>query len=309
MVSVPWPFFIACCVAGLLLVGIGVDYFTDGAVAEARRLGTSVMLLGMIGLGLEPESLGETLGGATDPAATALAAIVGSITFTALAGLGLGALVAPVAVVPTRTHRAAVGLMVVLPVVLALVVADGSLSRIDGGVLLALAPIAIVGLWWVGRGEQEPMAAAPATSRVGTWAFIGFLMMMSGAGLLESAARGAIERLDTRNLAIGMVVIAMALSLEELPRMWVPVWRGRPELAVANVTGTAILLVSANAGVLGLTSPLTIPTGSLWWHLGAMLAAVVLAALALASGCTTRPMGAGLAGVYALYACASLVLG
>src|SRR3954470_5905364 len=143
----------------LLLVATGMlvagaELFVENAAAASKRLGVTVLAVGLLLAGAEPEELltGVLASGSGHPelaAGDALGANVTMLTVT----LGLAALLRPVPV----GHRVRVyGVLSSVAGLLAVaVVVGGYVSRLEGG-LLVIAYIVLVAVVW--RRERQPPA-------------------------------------------------------------------------------------------------------------------------------------------------------
>ena len=93
-----WARNVSLVIAGLALLVIGSNWLVDGAVALARALGVSELILGLtiiaIGTSL-PELATSIIAGLRGARDIAVGNIIGSNIFNILAGLGLTALIAP----------------------------------------------------------------------------------------------------------------------------------------------------------------------------------------------------------------------
>src|SRR5215207_6266160 len=114
---------------GIVLVVVGAEFFLDGVLAVASRLGVSASLLTAIVSGFELENLAAGIAAnARGLSGAAAGTFLGGTTFLALGVSGLAALVAPIR---ARLPRAALAWTVVSPLPLVAFAADGRLSRLD----------------------------------------------------------------------------------------------------------------------------------------------------------------------------------
>ena len=137
--------------ATVLLVA-GAELFVENAAAASKRLGVTVLAVGLLLAGAEPEELltGVLASGSGHPGLAAGDALGANVTMLT-ATLGLAALFRPVPV----GHRVRVygvlssvaGLLAVLAVL------GGHVSRLEGG-LLVLAYVVLVAVIW--RRERQP---------------------------------------------------------------------------------------------------------------------------------------------------------
>ena len=73
-----------------------------------------------------------------------------------------------------------------------------------------------------------------------------------------------------------MIIVAAAVSFEEVPRMLIPARRGHAEISVGNILGTVAFLVLFNVGLIALIQPLVIEPAALRFYWPAMMLALAL---------------------------------
>ena len=139
--------------AAVLLV-VGAELFVENAAGAARRLGVTVLAVGVLLAGAEPEELlTAVIAALQDRPGLAAGDAVGANVTMLTACLGLAALVRPLQV----AHRVRVYalLSAVAGGLAVLALLSGGVGRVEGGLLLA-AYVGLVALvWW---REQEPPA-------------------------------------------------------------------------------------------------------------------------------------------------------
>jgi cation:H+ antiporter len=105
----------------------------------------------------------------------------------------------------------------------------------------------------------------------------------------------------------GLLVVAAAVSFEEVVLEALPAFRGFPELSVGNALGTLVFLLTGSLGVIVLARPIDVPASVTSYHLPALALVVLLAGALLARGRLGRLEGALLVAAYAAYAFAAVV--
>jgi cation:H+ antiporter len=292
--------------ATVLLVA-GAELFIENAAAASKRLGVTVLAVGLLLAGAEPEELLTAMlaSGSGHPGLAAGDAIGANVTMLT-ATLGLAALLRPVAV----GHRVRVYavLSAVAGAFAALAVLGGHVGRLEGG-LLVLAYVVLVGVIW--RREQQPPSIgelaeieeeggrdrAPGLALLLTLVGLG-VMTAGGAAAVEGAAR-LVRSLDQSDTSIGLTVLALATTAELFALVLAAARHDVGEVAVAGIVGSAAYNATATLGAAALVSPLT--TGPV---LGPAVTAAVLplALLVLArDGALRRLGGAVLVATYAAY--------
>lgn len=123
-------------VGGALLVK-GSDWFTDGASDLARSLGVSVLLIGIVLAGLEPEEmLTAAVASGRGAAGLAIGNVIGTNITIATLALGLAAALAPIRLPRSVRPQALLATVVSIPPI-ALLFA-GVVSRLAGVALIVL---------------------------------------------------------------------------------------------------------------------------------------------------------------------------
>jgi cation:H+ antiporter len=293
-------------VAGILVVVAGAELFFDGLLALAGRLRVSAFVLTALVSGLEIENLAAgiaaDLKGLPDAAA---GTFLGGTTFIVLGVAGLGALVAPIRAELPRGVYAWTGLA---PLPLLAVALDGDISRADGAVLVAWFVLVMLGLVRSGHGllaAEEPRRRRFAVVRL----IAGLGLLTAGGELLGEGMRRTVSRLGISEALLGNTAVAASVEAEEVARVAVPARRGRGDVAIANLVGTAVHFLSLNAGVIALVRPLELAPVSRSVHLPAAVGGtVLLAVLAAAQSGVGRLAGAVLLALYGGYLAAAVAL-
>src|SRR5262245_19510672 len=181
----------ALLVVGIALILWGAERFTDGAVKTATRFGVSAFYVGTVASGFEPENLATGVAAAAgNLPQIALGTVIGSAIFMLTGGLGATLLLVPMAVRLPREGSLAI-LASIVPFAIALW-NDGTVSRVEGAVLVLVA----VGLMvWLYR--RSPVFRRPAADdddgssrlRAVGLLVLGVVVMIVGAELLVHGVR------------------------------------------------------------------------------------------------------------------------
>jgi cation:H+ antiporter len=293
-------------VAAVLLV-VGAELFVENAAGAARRLGVTVVAVGILLAGAEPEELLTAVIAALQdrPGLAAGDAIGANVTMLTVT-LGLAALFRPLPL--GRRVRQYALLSAVAGGLAVAVLAGGRVDRWEGAALL-LAYAGLVALvWW---REREPPALGELAEvdhddeparRPGVAlavAVVGIALMLAGGDLAVRGAVRVVESLDRSDSAVGLTVLALATTAELFALVLAAARHDVPEIAVAGVVGSAAYNATATLGAAALARPLDVS--------GILPAAVVaallpLAVLAVARGRRLGRVGGGLlCAAYAAY--------
>ena len=135
----------------------------------------------------------------------------------------------------------------------------------------------------------------------------GLIGLVVGAELLAFGTRRVVDGLGLSETVFGLLVVAAAVSFEEIVLEALPAFRGYPELSVGNALGTLVFLLTASLGVIALVRPIDVPAAVTHYHLPALALTTLLGVALLARGRLGRPEGAVLLLAYAGYAAGALL--
>ncbi len=305
--------------AGLAIVLFSSERLVKGVGGLASGLGVSAFLLSVVFLGFDPENLGVGAVGSFEGASgIALGTIVGSAMVATAFSFGVAALVAPMRFgeVPKRVLVVPV-LATLLSGALAL---DGGLSRVDGAVLVFGYAAALVYLGLLSRGGVDIQAGkgevgrelrearGMGAGRAALMLLLSLVAIIIGAELLVTGTRDLIEHFGLSQTAVGMTILALAISVEELARTIPAAMQGRPEISYGTVNGSVLAFFLFNAGVIALVSPLEVGRPTLLFYLPVAFVSVVVLSLFLLSGRVPRWSGGVLVTLYAVFAAGGYLL-
>jgi len=291
---------------GLWLLVESVEGLIRSLRAWALAAGMSGVLVGALVLGFDVESTAAGVAATLDDLpGTALGTSLGAVVFLVTVGLGSAALIAPFTIRPPIAMLAAAGTATVLSIALA---ADGRLSRLDGAVLLS-SFVPLVATIVLGRRRIEPpQDKRPERPKLLVLKVLGGLAgLVLGAELLVFGTGRIVSDLGLSETVFGFLIVAAAVSFEEIVLEALPAFRGFPELSVGNALGTLVFLLTASLGVIVLARPIDVPASVISYHLPALAVTVLLAAALLARGRLGRAEGALLVTAYTGYVAGALL--
>lgn len=281
---------IAYLIGGLVLLVIGAEALVRGAAKLAARFGISPLIIGLtvVAFGTSaPEtavSIQASLNGSGD---IAVGNVIGSNIANILLILGLSALVAPL-LVSRQLVRLDVPVMIGAGVLTYMLAWNGSISRLDGAILLASLLLYTWFLVIASKREKSRAAVdefaiefgADDQARPWSWVLqlllilLGLGLLMVGSQLLIEGAVALARALGLSELVIGLTVIAVGTSMPELATSLMAVYRGERDIAVGNIVGSCIfnLLLVLGAGALVSADGLSISPNALAFDLPVMLA-------------------------------------
>ncbi|MEL7299322.1 MAG: calcium/sodium antiporter [Pseudomonadota bacterium] len=281
--------------AGLILGG---ELLVRGAATAARAFGVSPLVIGLtlVGFGTSAPELATSVQAAlADAPGIALGNVVGSNIGNILLILGLGALLAPIAVDRAALRGDMIALALATLAATALI-ATGGVSRGAGAVLLA----GLAAYLW------RTLATSPKVpgAREGT-AFGPLLLALAGLAITIAAARALVlgasslaAGLGVPEAVIGLTLVAIGTSLPELVTTLIAARKREMDLALGNIVGSNLFNILGILGVTALVAPIPDVAAIRGFDVWVMLAATAVLLVLL----VTRPVLARISGALALLA-------
>jgi cation:H+ antiporter len=295
--------------AAVLLLG-GAELFVENAAGAARRLGVTVVAVGVLLAGAEPEELLTAVIAAVQdrPGLAAGDAIGANVTMLTVT-IGLAALFRPLPM-GHRVRQYAL-LSAVAGGLAVLALAGGLVSRVEGG-LLVLAYAGLVALvWWrekqppalgelaeIDADDEEAAARRPGVA-LGL-AVVGIALMLVGGDLAVRGAVRVVDAIGRSDSAVGLTILALATTAELFALVLTAARHDVPEIAVAGIVGSAAYNATATLGAAALARPLAVE-GVIWAAVVAALLPLVILVFAR-RGHLGRAAGGALCVGYAAYA-------
>lgn len=296
--------------AGAALLTAGAEAFAEHIGEAASRLGVSVLALGILLAGAEPEeAVTAMLASARGLPELAAGDAIGANLVILTVTVGLAAVLAPLPV-----GRRVVEYAAAAAVAGALAVGllwDGTLGRLESTVLLVAY---VAGVVWVWRREKEPPLLGElaelaeedddeeeTTSRALVFVVLGLLGMVSGGFLAVRGAEGLVGAFGATESVVGLTVLALATSAEMIALVIAAHRRGVTEVALAGAVGSVAYNATVSLGLAGMVAPLELVEGSPVLVIGVVTALLPLVLLAgRRTGHFPRPLGVVLVGAYAV---------
>ena len=288
-------------VGGAVLLTAGAEGFAEHVTGAASRLGVSVLALGLLLAGAEPEEAVTAMlaSGRGHPALAAGDAIGANLVILTLT-IGLAAVLGRLPV--TRQVMEYAVAAAVAGAVTVLLAWNGVLGRLEGVLLVLLY---VGGVVWVWRRERRPpmigelseMAEAEPheperPERALAFVVLGLLGMVAGGYLAVRGAEGLVESLGVSDSVVGLTLLALATSAEMLALVWAARRRGLSEIVLAGAVGSVAYNATVSVGLAALVSPLGLGRHSPVTTVGIATAALPLVLLlGRRTGWFPRPVG------------------
>jgi len=309
---------------GLVLLLAGGEALVRGAVAAARQLGISPLVIGLtvVGFGTSAPELVVSVDAAISGApALALGNVLGSNIANMLLIVGAAALLTPLAVHPDALRRDGVVLALVT-LGFALLSLNGAIGRVEG---LAMIGVLVAYLAWsiwsdrrragpVAELHREEAAELPDPLPRAGWIIalsilLGLAALIAGARLAVTGATALARDAGISETVIGITLVAVGTSLPELATAIVAARRRHADVCIGNIVGSSLFNILAVAGASAVARPLPVddPVAVLdmWVMLGVTL---LLLAFMLTGLRVVRWEGAVLLALYAVFVAVQFVM-
>lgn len=282
-------------VAGLAVLAWAADQFVVGAARLARRLQVPAVVVGVVVVGFGtslPEALVSALAAGRGEVAVAVGNIVGSNIANLSLLLGVGALIAPLAV-GSGVVRREIPLVIAATAALAVAV-QGTFAAWRGVALfagMAAILIVVVRSSMRARGDvlggetDEFLEDGASTAAEAARTVLGLLGILAASQAVLTGALDIAEELDLAAGFVGVTIVAVGTSLPELVTVIQSARRGESDLVVGNLLGSNLFNSLAVGGMTGMIAAAPVGDVAITTRAVASMGVVtVLAAVLLVTG-------------------------
>ncbi len=298
---------------GSLLLYAGAEALVRGSASLALRLGVTPLAVGLVVVAFgtsSPELTVSIKAALAGNSAISLGNVIGSNICNIALILGLAALVRPIRV-QVQVVRREVPIMIGVTALLWLFLLDGTLSRLEGSILILGLLGYVVFSFISARREHSRLQVSNGTEDVSGMSrhlWLDVLLVVGGLGVLilgtDIFLDGALSLAGLLGLSqavIGLSVVAVGTSLPELATSIVASIRNEGDIAVGNVVGSNVFNILAILGIAALIMPLRATGFQVQDYLILMATSVAVLPLMRTDWRLDRWEGALLLGAYIFY--------
>ncbi|WP_439028326.1 sodium:calcium antiporter [Haloarchaeobius sp. DT45] len=179
---------------------------------------------------------------------------------------------------PTNVFLTSTFLPMILASVLVLLVAfDGTISHLDGAILLvAYVAHTYYAVTHRERGGVPPEPESRRVLRDAALALLGLVGVVVGAYIVLAEVEAIVDRLRLGGSMIGLVTIGLASALPELSTVFEALRRRSPDIAMGTLIGSNIVNPLLAIGLGGLISTYQVPEAVVVWDLPVKILAGVV---------------------------------
>ena len=289
---------------GFLLLVKGADWFVDGASGIATKLRIPQLVIGLtiVAMGTSaPEAAVSISAALKGSAEITIGNIVGSNILNILIILGLASAIVPIAVAKS-TLRIDIPFMLAITGVLLVLGWDGTISLVDGLIMLALFVGYLVYLFIGAKNNptEEPVKSLPLWKALALTA-VGLGLIILGSDIAVDAATALARIFGMSERFIGLTIVALGTSLPELFTSVSAARKGNADIAIGNIVGSNIFNILFIVGLSALIVPVPFANPFRIDTVIAILAGIVLLVFALPKRKLLRWHGPVMLVLYGIY--------
>lgn len=248
-------------IVGFVLLVKGADFFVSGASSVAKALKVPSVIIGLtiVAMGTSaPEtavSITASLGGNNG---ISLGNIIGSNIFNLLMVIGISAVIIPFNSDKEILKRDMLW-NVAITVLLLVLIFDGSLSRLDGVILLAgiAAYLTVVVRSALKNRVEDNSDEKVSVLKAVVFILGGLAAIVFGGDLVVDNASLIAKSLGMSDTLVGLTIVAIGTSLPELVTSIVAAKKGDSGLALGNAVGSCIFNILFILGIASTIAPMT----------------------------------------------------
>jgi len=280
---------------GLIVLIFGGEFLVKGAVALAKAVNISPLVIGMtiVAFGTSaPELIVSITSALNDNAGIAVGNVIGSNIANIALVLGATVLILPIPI-DKQTKFVDFPVMLIATGMFYYIACDGEIVFLEGlilflaliGYLSYMATRSIALRKKVKNEEATNVESSPYELddykeepfwKSITFLLVGFIGLYFGAEWFVDGAIGIAEFLLAENpekdVIIGVTIVALGTSAPELVASTVAAYKGETDLSIGNLLGSNIFNIFAVIGITSIVSPMEVTENAInfdmWWMIG-----------------------------------------
>ena len=131
--------------------------------------------------------------------------------------------------------------------------------------------------------------------------FVALVPVVFGAQISSAGAEGILKTYDLSGTALGITLVTLLYTLDDLLLMIEPLRLGYYDIAVGGIIGSLVFFVTGNLGIIALVGSITVTPLTLTYYFPVLFGFTTLSGYWLWRGDLTRLKGAVLLGLYVLF--------
>ena len=294
---------------GVACAALGGELFVRAAVGLGQALRVSAAIVGatIAAFATSSPELSVAINAAIEKQPQiALGDALGSNVVNIALILGLALAISPIQS-PRASVRRDFPVALAAPVMTAVLAADGTLSRIDGFVLMAVFAAWLIAVTVQARRERHEAGGADTSPawRPMIQGTAGLIILLVAGRLIVNGGTGIADSFAISQFVMGATIVAVGTSIPELATAVIAKVRGHDDVSLGMMLGSNIFNSLWIVAVAAVIFPIELD----WRQVGLALAAgviVMIAAFPPQHGLLGRSRGAVLLALYVAYVVAVL---
>ncbi len=292
--------------SGFIMLAKGADKFVEGAAGIASRFGIPQLVIGLtiVAMGTSaPEAAVSLAAAFKGNADITIGNIVGSNILNIWIILGLAAAITPL-LVARSTIRLEIPFMIAITTLLGYQGLDGTITLMDGIILLALFVLYLAYLYNMAKKNKVNESAQEYShplSHCLVWTAAGLALIILGSNVTVNAATAIAAYIGLSQRFIGLTIVALGTSLPELFTSVAAARKGNADIAIGNIVGSNIFNILFVIGLSALIIDIPFAAAFNFDMLIAIAAAVMLLVCVLFTRKLERWAALLMLGCYGVY--------
>ncbi len=289
-------------------------FFVDSSVSFANKFNISKLVIGLVLVSFAttaPELCVSLTAALKGNPKMALGNAVGSVICNTGLALGFAGILAPVAikVLPKVLQTSGFFLVLVSVLCFLFVLNDGSLTYMEGGLLVFLFLVYLYYMFQQYKSgsismdsDETGSSAKMGMIKVSILFIIGLLGILAASEFIVISATSIAHSLHIPEAVIALTLVALGTSIPEVATCVISAKKGYGEIAVGNILGANILNICWVAGVSSIANKLVLSQKEIFFMFPAMF--VIVGAMIFVMWRNyrlTKKEGALLLFLYAIY--------
>ena len=276
---------------GLIALIWSADKFVASAIAVARQLNVSTLMIGLtvVSVGTSaPEIFVALVSALQEKPGMAFGNAIGSNIANIGLVLGMTAIIVPLPFAKSVLKFEMPWLLLATVLVALILGIDGEVSRIDGWILLVMLVAGIYQMFRIARKRQGLPAGLEedlndfehmGKYQAWIWLFIGLALLAIAGEVVVTCASFIARYFGVPDSVVGLTIVALGTSLPELAATITAATKGHPDLSIGNIVGSNILNILAVLPVAAVVIPYSLSDIEIWRDIGTMVAFTALLAI------------------------------
>ena len=292
-------------VIGFTMLVKGADWFVDGSVGIAKKLGIPQLVIGLtiVAMGTSaPEAAVSINASLKGNSGIAIGNVVGSNILNILIILGISAVLATMAIQKSTLKYEIPYMIFVTVVLIVLGMSSEYVTRVEGVILWVLFLVYLAYLFKLAKqGTDEDSTEERPGWKLCISMIVGGAIVVWGSDITVDSATAIAQMIGLSERFIGLTIVALGTSLPELVTSVVAARKGNADIAIGNIVGSNIFNILFVIGTAAIIAPVKYDSVFLFDGIIAVLAGGLLWISVIKTKSLRKPWGIVYLACYGAY--------